>query len=84
MTIEAVRVRFHPFPRLTARCLWASTITTRAQRTFWAGFKKGDLLYIINTKDADWWFAQQWISGDKGVVSNYNNIAEYKSLDAEE
>jgi len=47
------------------------------------GFKKGDLLYIINTEDADWWFAQHKDSGDKGLVpSNY--IAEYKSLDAEE
>ena len=47
------------------------------------GFKKGDLLYIISTEDADWWFAQHKDSGDKGFVpSNY--IAEYKSLDAEE
>ena len=47
------------------------------------GFKKGELLYIISTEDADWWFAQHKDSGDKGFVpSNY--IAEYKSLDAEE
>ena len=47
------------------------------------GFKKGDLLYIINTEDADWWYAQHKDSEDKGFVpSNY--IAEYKSLDAEE
>ena len=47
------------------------------------GFKKGDLLYIINSNTADWWFAQQRVSGDKGFVpSNY--VAEYKSLDAEE
>ena len=46
-------------------------------------FRKGDLLYIISTEDADWWFAQHKDSGDKGFVpSNY--IAEYKSLDAEE
>ncbi len=47
------------------------------------GFKKGDLLYIINTEDADWWFAQQMVSGDNGFVPS-NFIAEYKSLDAEE
>ena len=47
------------------------------------GFKKGDLLYIINPNNAGWWFAQHKDSGDKGFVpSNY--IAEYKSLDAEE
>ena len=46
-------------------------------------FKKGDLLYIINSEDADWWFVQQTVNGDKGFVpSNY--IAKYKSLDAEE
>ncbi len=47
------------------------------------GFKKGDLLYIINPNNADWWYAQHRVSWDKGFVpSNY--IAEYKSLDAEE
>ena len=47
------------------------------------GFRKGDLLYIINTEEGDWWYAQHKDNGDKGFVpSNY--IAEYKSLDAEE
>ena len=47
------------------------------------GFRKRDLLYIINTKKGDWWYAQHKDNGDKGFVpSNY--IAEYKSLDAEE
>lgn len=47
------------------------------------GFRKGDLLYIINTEEGDWWFAQHKDNGGKGFVpSNY--IAEYKSLDAEE
>lgn len=47
------------------------------------GFRKGELLYIMNTDEGDWWFAQHKDSGVKGFVpSNY--IAEYKSLDAEE
>ena len=47
------------------------------------GFRKGDLLYIINTEEGDWWYAQHKDNGGKGFVpSNY--IAEYKSLDAEE
>ena len=46
-------------------------------------FRKGDLLYIINTEEGDWWYAQHKDNGGKGFVpSNY--IAEYKSLDAEE
>ena len=47
------------------------------------GFRKGELLYIINTEEGDWWYAQHKENGGKGFVpSNY--IAEYKSLDAEE
>ena len=35
-------------------------------------FKKGDLLYIINTDDKDWWFARSKDSGKEGYVpSNY-------------
>ena len=47
------------------------------------GFRKGDLLYIMNTDEGDWWYAQHKDHGGRGYVpSNY--IAEYKSLDAEE
>ena len=46
-------------------------------------FKKGDLLYVINTEDVYWWFAQHKDSGDKGFVPS-SFIAEYQSLDAEE
>ena len=45
-------------------------------------FKKGDLLYIINRDEGDWWFARSKDTGQEGYVpSNY--VAEY-SLDAEE
>ena len=47
------------------------------------GFKKGDLMYIINTDEGDWWYAKSKDLGQEGYVpSNY--VAEYKSLDAEE
>ena len=47
------------------------------------GFKKGDLMYIINTDEVDWWYAKSKDLGQEGYVpSNY--VAEYKSLDAEE
>ena len=46
-------------------------------------FKKGDLMYILNTDDGDWWFARSKDSGKEGYIpSNY--MAEWKSLDAEE
>jgi len=46
-------------------------------------FKRGDLLYIINTVEGDWWFARAKHSGQEGYIpSNY--VAEYKSqLDTE-
>ena len=46
-------------------------------------FKKGDLLYIINTDEGDWWYARSKHTGQEGYIPN-NYVAEYKSLDAEE
>ena len=45
--------------------------------------KRGDLLYIMNSDDEDWWLARAKHSGQEGYVpSNY--VAEYKSeLDTE-
>ena len=46
-------------------------------------FKKGDLMYIINTDVEDWWFARSKDSGKEGYIpSNY--VAEWKSLDVKE
>ena len=45
-------------------------------------FKKGDLLYILNTDDEDWWFARTKHSGQEGYIpSNY--VGEYNTLDGE-
>lgn len=46
-------------------------------------FKKGDLLYVINTDEGDWWFARSKSTGQEGYIPN-NYVAEYRSLDAEE
>lgn len=46
-------------------------------------FKKGDLMYIINTDKDMWWLARSKGSGKEGYIpSNY--VTELKSLDAEE
>ena len=47
------------------------------------GFKRGDLLYIMNLDDEDWWLARAEYSGQEGYIpSNY--VAEYQcELDAE-
>ena len=47
------------------------------------GFKKGDLLYIMNTDEGDWWFAKSKHTGQEGYIPN-NFVTEYKSVDAEE
>ena len=40
--------------------------------------KRGDLLYIMNSDDEDWWLARAKHSGQEGYIpSNY--VAEYKS-----
>ena len=46
-------------------------------------FKKGDLLYIVNADEEDWWFAISEDTGQEGYIPN-NYVAEYNSLDAEE
>ena len=46
-------------------------------------FKKGDLLYIIDTDEGDWWYARSKDTGQEGYIPN-NYVGEYKSLDAEE
>ena len=46
-------------------------------------FRKGDLMYIINTDEGDWWFARSKDGGKEGYIpSGY--VTEYKSLDDEE
>ena len=47
------------------------------------GFKRGDLLYIMNSDDEDWWLARAKHSGQEGYIpSNY--VVECKcELDTE-
>ena len=41
-------------------------------------FMKGDLMYIINDSDGDWWFARKKDGGEEGYVpSNY--VTDYMS-----
>ena len=47
------------------------------------GFKKGDLLYIINNDEGDWWFARSKDTGQEGYIP-YNYVEECNTLDKEE
>ena len=47
------------------------------------GFRKSELLYIINTDDRDWWLARSKDTGKEGYIpSNYvakvNNLNKHK------
>ena len=44
-------------------------------------FKKGDLLYILNSDDKDWWLAKN-SSDKKGFVPS-NHVVDYRSLEAQ-
>lgn len=43
--------------------------------------RKGQLLYILNTDDKDWWWARS-TSSEEGYIPS-NHVATYGSLDAE-
>ena len=47
------------------------------------GFEKGELLYIIDKTEEDWWLARSKDTGQEGYIPN-NYVAAFKSLDAEE
>ena len=47
------------------------------------GFKKGDLMRIIETADDGWWLAQLEDVGSRGYIPS-NFVAKWKSLDAKE
>jgi hypothetical protein len=41
-------------------------------------FMKGDLMYIINNTNGDWWYAKKKDGGKQGYIpSNY--VTEYRS-----
>ena len=46
-------------------------------------FKKGDLMYIIDTDEGDRWFAQSMTTGMEGYIPS-NHVAEWGSLENEE
>ena len=46
-------------------------------------FKKGDLMYMLNMVEEDWWFARSKQTGQEGYVPN-NYVAAFNTLDAEE
>lgn len=46
-------------------------------------FKKGDMLYIIDDSEEDWWFARDKHSGKEGYIPR-NYVKDSKIWDAEE
>lgn len=47
------------------------------------GFKKGELLYVLDDSEGNWWKAKSKVSNKEGYVPN-NYIAPVKTLEAHE
>lgn len=63
--------------------LFVATYDFSLEEDKYLSFKKGDLLYIMNTDEGNWWFAKSKHTGQEGYIPN-NYITEYKSVDVEE
>ena len=51
-----------------------------ARKTEDLSFMKGDLMYIINDIDGDWWWARRKDGREEGYIpSNYVTVTEYMS-----
>ena len=46
-------------------------------------FKKGDLLYIVNKDEGDWWVARSKQTEEEGYIPR-NYVVKYNSLNAKE
>jgi len=63
----------------TVRALYDYTARTSEDLSF----KKGELLYIINDKDGDWWYAKSKAQGKEGYIPN-NFVALENTIESEE
>lgn len=48
------------------------------------GFKKKDLLYVVNVDDEDWWLAKAKASGQEGYIPSNYVVKIEMSIEAEE
>ena len=74
-----------PRPRMSSYPLYVAKYDYSSEELSdkYLSFKKGDLFYMLNTVEGDWWFARAKHSGQKGYIPN-NFVAKANTLEAEE
>ena len=72
-----------PVPEVSQYPLYRGKYDFFSEDDKYLSFKKGDLIYILNMVEEDWWFARSKHTGQEGYVP-YNYVAAFNTLDAEE
>ena len=74
-----------PKPRMSSYPLYVAKYdySSEGLSDKYLSFKKGDLFYMLNTVEGDWWFARAKHSGQEGYIPN-NYVAKANTLEAEE
>ena len=79
----APKVAPKPLPEVSQYPLYRGKYDYFSEDDKYLSFKKGDLMYMLNMVEEDWWFARFKQTGQEGYVP-YNYVAEFNTLDAEE
>ena len=77
----AFKVASKPIPEESQYSLYRGKYDFCSENDKYLSFKKGDLMYILNMVEEDWWFARSKQTGQEGYVP-YNCVAEFNTLDA--
>ena len=72
-----------PLPRLSKYPLYVAKYDYSSEGDKYLSFKKGELFYVFNTTEGDWWFARAKESNQDGYIPN-NYVAQADTLEAEE
>ena len=74
-----------PKPRMSSYPLYVAKYdySSEGLPDKYLSFKKGDLFYMLNTVEGDWWFARAKHSRQEGYIPN-NYVAKANTLEAEE
>ena len=80
---RASKVAPKPIPDVSQYPLYKGKYDFSLENDKYLSFKKGDLMYILNNVEGDWWFAWSKRTGQEGYVP-YNYVAAFNTMDAEE
>ena len=72
-----------PVPKVLDHPVYMGRYDFSSDDDRYLSFKKGDLMYLLNTIEGDWWFAKSKHTGQEGYVPN-SYIVEINTLDAQE